>query len=105
MKKFKISMALGEESTTDEFFVDSNGKAWPVYTKLIDLGAGPNATSKSVNHSVANLKADGHFRVAHAQFVKAATAPVVLGSTALYASLSLTQITVTAAADLTTFAG
>ena len=43
-------MALGVEYRTTERYL---GK--PVYTKLVDFGAAPNATTKIVNHGVANV--------------------------------------------------
>jgi hypothetical protein len=105
MKKFKIAPGLGEESQTDEFFVDAAGKAWPIYSKIIDFGVGPNAAAKSLAHNIANLKADGHFKISHAQFTKAATAPVILDGAALVGTLTLTNVVLTATADLTTFSG
>jgi hypothetical protein len=106
MKTFKVSMALGQESTTDGWFVDAAGKAWPIYAKLIDFGAGPNAAAKNVAHGIANLKADGHFKIEHAQFVKAATAPVVLDGAALVGTFpDLLNVRLTSTADLTTYTG
>ncbi len=105
MKTFKVAPGLGEVSTTDKYYVDAAGKAWPIYQKTIDFGAGPNATGKSVAHNIANLKADGHFKVQHAQFVKAATAPVVLDGAALVGTITLTDVVLTSTANLTTFTG
>lgn len=105
MKTFKVAPGLGEESTTDKVYVDAAGVAWKIFQKIIDFGAGPNATGKSVNHDIANLKADGHFKVQHAQFVKAATAPVVMDGAALIGTITLTQVTLTATANLTTYTG
>lgn len=102
---YKKWYGVGEETTTDGFFQDAAGGLFPIYAKVIDLGAGPNATSKSVNHSISNLKADGHFAVRSCTFVKAATAPVVNDGAALVTTLSLTQVTVTATANLSTFTG
>ncbi len=106
MKTFKVSPGLGEVSTTDKYFVDAAGKAWPIYQKIIDFGAGPNATTKDVAHGIANLKVDGHFKIQHAQFTKAATAPVVMDGAALIGSFpSLTEVRLAATANLTTFSG
>jgi maleate cis-trans isomerase len=54
--------ALGEEQETGRFFYDANGKAWPIYSKRIDVGAMPNAATKNVAHNIAALKLDGHFK-------------------------------------------
>jgi hypothetical protein len=62
MKDFKVAPAQGEESTTDEVYVDAAGKAWPVYTKRILIGAMPNATTKNTLHTISNIKLDGGFR-------------------------------------------
>jgi hypothetical protein len=106
METFALTPALGEETLTDNFYVDAAGQAWPIYKKVVDFGAGPNATSKDVAHNINNLKADGHFRIVHAQFVKAATAPVVLDGAALVGSFpSLTQVRLTATANLSTYTG
>lgn len=106
MKDYKVAPGLGEESTTDSFFVDSTGKPWTIFSKVIDFGAGPNAGAKNVAHGVANLKADGHFRIRHAQFVKAATAPVILDGAALVGIFpDLTNVRLTSTADLTTYTG
>jgi hypothetical protein len=106
MRDFKIAPGLGEESTTDSFYVDAAGKAWPIYSKVIDFGAGPNATAKNVLHGITNLKADGHFKIRHAQFVKAATAPVVMDGAALVGIFpDLTNVRLTSTADLTTYTG
>lgn len=105
MRDFKIAPKLGDESTTDSFFTDAAGKSWPIYSKVIDFGAGPNATGKSVNHDIANLKADGHFKIRDAYFTKAATAPVVMDGAALIGVITLTQVTLTATANLTTYTG
>lgn len=105
MKTFKVAPGLGEVSTTDKYFVDSAGVAWPIYQKIIDFGAGPNATGKSVAHSIANLKADGHFKISHAQFVKAATAPVIMDGAALVGTMTLTDVVLTSTANLTTYTG
>ena len=47
---FNPPMALGVEYRTTE---RCNGK--PVYTKLVDCGAGPNATRKSVDAGISNV--------------------------------------------------
>lgn len=106
MKTFKVSPGLGEVSTTDKYFVDAAGVSWPIYQKIIDFGAGPNAGAKNVAHGIANLKADGHFKIQHAQFVKAATAPVVLDGAALVGIFpDLLNVRLTSTADLTTYTG
>jgi hypothetical protein len=106
MKDFKVAPGLGDVSTTDGFYVDAAGKSWPIYSKVIDFGAGPNAGAKNVLHGIANLKADGHFRIRHAQFVKAATAPVVLDGAALVGTFpDLLNVRLTSTADLTTYTG
>jgi len=103
---YTLTPALGLEVLTDEYYVDAAGATWPIYQKIIDFGAGPNATSKDVAHNIVNLKADGHFKISHAQFVKAATAPVVLDGAALVGSFpNLTQVRLTATANLSTFTG
>lgn len=63
MKDYKIAPGLTEESTTDEYFVDAAGKAWPIYSKVLAISALPNATSGNVAHGVATIKLDGHFFV------------------------------------------
>lgn len=63
MKDYKISPGVGEESTTDEYFVDANGVAFPIFSKVLATGALPNATSGNVAHGVSNIKLDGHFFV------------------------------------------
>lgn len=103
MENTKPFQAVGEEARTEKFFVDAAGKPWPIYTKIIDMGAGPNAGAKSVAHGVANIKFDGHFKIAHGQFTKAATAPVVMDGAALIGTLTTTNVVLTSTADLTTY--
>jgi len=106
MKTYKVAPGLGEVSTTDKYYVDAAGKSWPIYQKVIDFGAGPNATAKNVAHGITALKADGHFKISHAQFVKAATAPVILDGAALIGIFpDLTNVRLTSTADLTTYTG
>jgi hypothetical protein len=103
---YTLTPGLGLETLTDEYYVDPAGATWPIYQKIIDFGAGPNATFKDVAHNITNLKADGHFKISHAQFVKAATAPVVLDGAALIGSFpTLTQVRLAATANLTTYTG
>lgn len=104
MKTFKVFRALGDEARTDSYWSDAAGKNWPIYSKLIDFGAGPNATGKAVAHGV-SLNLEGFVKVNHAQFVKAATAPVVLDGAALIATVDATNVTLTATANLTTYTG
>lgn len=103
---YKIFQGLGQESTTGMHYIDAAGKAWPIYSKIIDFGAGPNAAAKNVAHGVANIKADGHWKIRHAQFVKAATAPVILDGAALVGTFpDLVNVRLTSTADLTTYTG
>jgi hypothetical protein len=104
-KTFKQFQKLGEESETGTFYVDAAGKAWPIYQKIIDMGAGPNAGADSVAYAAADIvKADGHFK-AHAYYTKAATAPVIADGAALIVTMSLTNVIATSTGDLTTYAG
>jgi hypothetical protein len=105
MDVFKPFQKVGEESRTSEFFVDANGKPWPIYKKIIDMGAGPNAGADSVAYAAADVvKVDGYFR-AHGFYTKAATAPVIADGAALIATMTLTNVVLTSTADLTTYAG
>lgn len=97
--------ALGEEQRTGRFFTDSTGKAWPIYSKKIDFAAGPNAGADSVAHGVASIKLDGWLRIVHAQFTKAATAPVLLDGAALIGTMTTTDVVLTSTGNLTTYAG
>lgn len=63
MKTFKMLLAQGQESRTDEFFVDAAGKAWPIYRKHLAIAALANAGSVNVAHGVATIKLNGHFHV------------------------------------------
>jgi hypothetical protein len=102
---FKKFPAVGEESQTDKVFMDSAGKAWPIYQKIVDMGAGPNAGADSVAYAAASVvKADGHFH-AYGYYTKAATAPVITGSAALTVTMTLTNVVLTSTGDLTTYAG
>jgi hypothetical protein len=105
-KTFNIAPALGVESDTGLFFVDSAGKAWPIYQKIIDMGPGPAAAAAdSVAYAAGGVvKADGHFR-AYGYYTKAATAPVITGSAALAITMTLTNVIMTPTADMTTYQG
>jgi hypothetical protein len=97
--------ALGEEMDTGRFYVDSAGKAWPIYTKRIDMGAGPNAAADSVAYAAGGIVlATGWFK-AWALYKKAATAPVIADGAALIVTMTLTNVVCTSTADLTTFTG
>lgn len=105
MDVFYKAMALGVEAITDNTFVDAAGKQWPIYRKVIDMGAGPNAGADSVAHGVVNIKLDGHLRVLHGQYTKAATAPVLMDGAALIGTMTTTNVVLTSTADLTTYTG
>lgn len=105
-KSFKQLQKLGEAAQTGKFFVDAAGKPWPIYQKIIDFGAGPNAAAKDVAHGIVNLKADGHFCITSAFFNKAATAPVVMDGAALVGVFpDLVNVRLTSTANLTTYTG
>jgi citrate lyase alpha subunit len=105
MEVFKKTQKVGEESVTSEVFVDANGKAWPIYKKIIDMGAGPNAAADSVAYAAADIvKADGYFK-AHGFYTKAATAPVIADGAALIVTMTLTNVVLTSTADLTAYTG
>ncbi len=103
-KTFKTFQKVGEESETGAYFVDATGKAYPIYQKIIDMGAGPNAGADTVAHGVASMLATGHFK-AYGYYTKAATAPVISDGAALVVTLTLTNVVATSTADLTTYAG
>ena len=65
-KTFKIAPKPGDASTTDAWFTDATGKSWPIYSKILDLGALPNAGAKNVAHGIANIKLDGHLHISSA---------------------------------------
>lgn len=54
-KKIKVQNLVGSYSTDETF----TGKYWidgkPIYRKVIDFGALPNTTEKTVNHNISNL--------------------------------------------------
>jgi hypothetical protein len=62
MKVYKQFLANGSESRTDQFYVDANGKAWPIYVKRLAIPALANAGSIAVAHGVATIKLNGHFK-------------------------------------------
>lgn len=104
---FKQFQKVGEEAMTGLFYTDANNKSWPIYMKIIDFGAGPNAGAKSVAHGVANLKMDADFDL-EGRFVKLATAPVIAGKSAaltINMHADMAQITMTSTGDLTTYTG
>jgi len=63
MKTFKLGLANGQESQTDETWVDAAGKEWPIYRKKLAIPALANAGSVAVAHGVATIKLNGLFRV------------------------------------------
>lgn len=62
MKTFKPFLANGQESVTDQFWVDAAGKAWPIYNKRIAIAAMANAAGQDIAHGVATIKLNGHFK-------------------------------------------
>ena len=62
MKDFNPFLANGKETRTDAFYVDVNGKAWPIYRKRLAIAAMANAAGQDIAHGVATIKLNGHFK-------------------------------------------
>jgi hypothetical protein len=108
MKDFKVSAAVGEESTTDGWFRDAAGKSWPIYSKVINVPALPNATTTNYAHGVATIKLDGHFKVRSltaSSGTGGATARTNKNSAGLSFTFDGTNVSITAAANLSAQAG
>lgn len=97
----KFTAAFSETAhQTGQFWID--GK--PVYRKVIDFGALPNATTKSVAHGltgigeIVSLRAIANDSAASA-FVKALPMPTQLDSLAI----DTTNVTIVTSADLTAY--
>jgi hypothetical protein len=108
MKEFKVAPGIGEESTTDKYHVDADGKAWPIYTKRLAIEALPNATSGNVAHGVTGIKLDGHFAVSRlscSSGTNGATARTNKDSAGLSFSFDATNVVITTTANLSAQAG
>lgn len=62
MKGFKQFIGNGQETRTDEFYVDVNGKPWPIYMKRLRIAAMANAAGQDIAHGIATVKLNGHFK-------------------------------------------
>lgn len=62
-KTFKLALENGQESATDEVWVDTAGKAWPIYRKKIAIAALANAGTVQIAHGIAAIKLNGLLRV------------------------------------------
>jgi hypothetical protein len=62
MRAYSISVANGQESTTDEYHTDAAGKNWPIYRKRLAIAAMANAAGQDIAHGVPTIKLNGHFR-------------------------------------------
>lgn len=108
MRDFKISAGVGEESTTDSYFRDAAGKSWPIYSKVVNVPALPNATTTNYPHGVAGIKLDGHLQVRSLTASSGAagvTARTNKQSAGLSFAIDATNVSITAAANLSAQAG
>ncbi len=100
MKDFKVAPAPGEESTTDKFWVDSAGKQWPIYSKIITIGAMPNATTKNTAHLIAAPKLNGHFKCRSLRSDNGTNQWDELAGSAVAVSITATNLVLVSTADL-----
>lgn len=108
MRDFKISPALGEESTTDGWFTSVDGKKWPIYSKVIDFGALPNAGAKNVPHLVTGMKLDAHLHVRNLYASAGAlgvTSRTILAGNAVAVGIDATNVVLTTTTNLSAQSG
>lgn len=102
MKDFKVAPAPGEESTTDRVWVDSAGKSWPIYSKILTIGAMPNATTKNTAHLITAIKLNGHFKVRSLRSDNGTNQWDELAGSNVAASVTTTNFVLVSTADLST---
>ncbi len=102
MRDNKVAPAAGEESTTDRFWVDSAAKQWPIYSKIITVGAMPNATTKNTAHGIAAPKLNGHFKVRSFRSDNGTNQWDELAGSEVACSITATNFVCVSSADLST---
>jgi len=106
MKKYSVFLANGQETQTDEFYTDVNGKNWPIYQKRLAIAAMANAAGQDIAHGVATIKLNGHFRAVSLEASNAGNTLRVGLNDIRVTSVVLkdaTNITVVNTADLTLY--
>lgn len=102
MKDFKQNLALGDETRTNKYWLDANGKHWPIYAKRLDVGAMPNAATKNTAHNIAAVKLDGHFKVRSLRADNGVNCFDELTSGDVICSVTAANFVMTTAANLST---
>ena len=100
--------ATNEIYSTNELIIGTWIDGKPLYQKLINVGTLPNATKKTVNHNIANLKYIVGFEgFAYRDDGLSLPLPFVASSIAnmIYLTASRTSIELTTGVDRTTFSG
>ena len=107
-KTFKVALAVGQESTTDEYFVDAAGVEYPIYAKRLAIDSLPNNTTKNFAHGVTGIKLNGHFDVRSLQAssgAAGATARTNRLSSGITASFDGTNVIIGTGSDLSAQGG
>lgn len=108
MKDFKVNAAIGEESQTDQFFVDAAGVKWPIYSKKLAVAALGATAAVNVAHGITAPKLDGHLRVRSltcSSGTAGATARTNENSAGISFSFTSTNLVITDTADLSAQSG
>lgn len=98
MQKESAPFLTGHNSQqrTGRFFTDANGKAWPIYRQKSNIDPGPlvpNAAQTTAHGQ--SVKADGYFRMVHAQITKDGSPPILANGDQMVAKFNgLTHIEV-----------
>lgn len=103
MNDFKKQPAVGEESQTDQFWVDALGKAQPIYSKRIAIAAFPNNGNANTAHGIgASLNLSGPFNVRR---VTATNGVTMLDKSKFSFTLTAANLNIADAADYSLYAG
>lgn len=108
MKDYKVAPGIGEESLTDQFFVDAAGNAFNVYTKRLAVPALGASGAVSINHGVTGIKLDGLLRVQSltcSSGTAGATARTNERSAGISFNITSTQVVITDTSDLSAQSG
>lgn len=106
MEDFKVQSAAGAVSLTNQTFVDAAGVVHPIYSKVLSIVTFPNAGTANTAHGLAAVNLECGFNVRKVN-ARLAVAPTVtmLDKSQLSFKLDVTNLVITAAADLHLYTG
>lgn len=104
-----LGLKINQVAPTGRFFYDvALDKSFPIYQKRLTVAALGNAGAVNIAHNEANIKLDGHLKLAHLQCSSGAagvTARTNESSTGVSANFTAANLVITDTTDLSAQSG